>query len=270
MPATLVDTHCHLDLVDFDVDRDRVIFKASQLGIKRIVVPSVNLKSIPQIVKMFERYDQIFGAVGIHPNDIPQGRDIDAVIKTIAEAAKHPRIVAIGEIGLDYHWDKTPRETQILWLCRQLDIARDCNLPVILHNRKSTSDLLDIIKDWRNNLQGELRERPGVLHSISMPWDDARTAVDAGFMLGFTGPITYKNADQMRQVADLTPSDKMLVETDAPFLAPIPRRGARNEPAFLTYIVARLAEIRGCETSEICRTTSANACRLFGWNAGSV
>lgn len=265
-PAPLIDTHCHLDLQQFDADRDDVIARAVEAGVKCIIVPAVDLASNAAVIQLADRYSAVRAAVGIHPNDIPPDRSLNEAVRYLREIAGHPRVVAIGEIGLDYYWNKTPVEIQRTWLNSQLELAAELGLPVILHNREATSDLMGIIERWvSGGLPDTLRDRSGVLHSFSAGLEDARAVIEHGFYVGFTGPLTYKKADQMRAVALDTSLDRILVETDAPFLAPHPHRGERNEPAFVRYVVQKLAEIRAIGVGEMAEQTTRNAARLFAF-----
>jgi TatD DNase family protein len=247
----LVDTHCHLDYHAFDADRDAVIHRAHEAGVARIVVPGLDVATSQAAVALADRYEGIYAAVGMHPNDIgSQPGPIEAVLGEIRALADHPKVVAIGDI----------------WLHAQLALATELGLPVILHNRESTADILSILSDWTiTGLPKTIADRPGVLHSFSATWQDAQTALAMGFYLGFTGPITFKNAGETRRVAQLAPLERVLVETDSPFLSPHPHRGGRNEPAYVRHVAEKLAEVREVSLEKVADQTTCNAARLFGW-----
>jgi TatD DNase family protein len=266
MPIQLVDTHCHLDFTAFDDDLDAVIRRALDAGVTRMVVPAVDAASIPRVLSLSDQHPPVYCAVGLHPNDIPGDADLGEVIQSIRQHAANPKVIAIGEIGLDYYWQKTTPAIQHDWLRGQLDLAARLELPVILHNRQATADLLEVLSSWVKELPTQLRDRPGVLHSFSAAWEDASVALDLGFYLGFTGPVTYKNAGELREVAANTPIERILLETDAPFLPPHPHRGQRNEPAHVRLVAEKLAEIRGTDPETIGHQTSRNAALLFNWS----
>lgn len=264
MAVELVDTHCHLDFERFDEDRHEVIQRAIEAGVVRIVVPSLNLGTSQSIIKLAKDVPQVFAAVGVHPNDLHEADQIDETLAAITEIATDSKVVAIGEIGLDYYWKKAPSATQIEWLERQLEIASHLSLPVILHNRETTDDLFQALSKWVNSgLPEATRERPGVVHSFSGSLREAEMFIDLGFYIGFTGPLTYKKAHELREIAAHVSLDRVLIETDAPFLTPEPYRGKRNEPAYVRYIAKMLAEVRGIDLKEIASITTENANRLF-------
>jgi TatD DNase family protein len=254
----LVDTHCHLDFQSFDEDRDAVVERAAQAMVGTIIVPSVDLESVQAVLEVAETYSGAYAAVGVHPNFCAGWRP--EWLEAIRRRAGHPKVVAVGEIGLDYYRDRAPARTQRRALEAQLDLALELELPVILHNREADHDLLEIL----SGAALSRRSGPGVLHSFSSGWDTARRALDLGYYLGFTGPVTYPKAAELRKVVAQAPLDRILVETDAPFLAPQARRGRRNEPAYVNYVLERVAEIHGLSTEEAARQTTDNVRRLFG------
>jgi TatD DNase family protein len=260
--TTLVDTHCHLNFDAFDTDRETIIQQATQAGVTRIIIPAVDIETAQQSLALAEQHTGIFVAVGVHPNST---KDFTPdTLEGIRQLAKHPKVVAIGEIGLDYHWDFSPKDAQHSAFWAQLALAKDCQLPIIIHNREASTDVMDILEAWVPTLTPEHQARVGVLHSFSGDEHIAKRALACGFYLGFTGPITYKNAEETRHIASLVPADRLLLETDAPYLTPIPYRGKRNTPAYIPLIAERLAIVRNTTLEEIARQTTENAVRLFG------
>ncbi len=257
----LIDTHCHLNFHQFDTDRAAVVERAARAGVSRILIPAVDADSASQAVALAAEYAGVFASVGIHPNDTAAFTSAD--LDLIRELASALKVVAIGEIGLDYHWDKSPKASQRRAFEAQLALARDLEMPVIIHNREASDDVIAILEAWARDLPPSIRDRPGVLHSFSAPQSTAERALACGFYLGFTGSITYKNADDLRQIAALMPLDRLLIETDAPYLTPIPHRGQRNEPAYVRLVAERIAALRRLPLDEIASATTANAERLF-------
>lgn len=257
----LIDTHCHINFDSYDEDRDAVIARAAEAGVKQIINPAVDLETSRAAVELAAQYPGVYAAVGVHPNS---SADFDeAWIGEITALAAQKKVVAIGEIGLDYHWDKSPKEKQFQAFEAQLAEAARLELPVIIHNREASDDVIAILEGWTQDLPPSLQDRPGVLHSFSAPPEIAERAIEIGFYLGFTGPITYKNADQLRRIAARIPLDRILVETDGPFLTPIPHRGKRNEPMYIPLIVERLAALRNISVEAMGAATTENAIRLF-------
>lgn len=259
---TLVDTHIHLDFDAYDSDRADVFQRARAVGVTRFILPGVDEETSRNAVRFASDYPGVvYGAVGWHPNSTANFTPENLAL--VRELSAKPGMVAIGEIGLDYHWDKSPKAKQAEVFEAQLALAAEVNLPVIIHNREASADIIPILERWAASLTGDLKMRPGVLHSVSAPFDLAMRAIDAGFYVGFTGPITYKNADDTRKIAAAVPLDRIVVETDGPYLTPAPYRGQRNESAYIPYIVERLATVRGVTEAEIESATTANAERLF-------
>lgn len=258
----LIDTHCHLYDSAYESDREAVIARARTAGVTRIVIPATDLDSGEAGIALAAGHDGIFASVGLHPNDL-SGFNADRIAQ-IAEQSTRAKVVAVGEIGLDYHWDISPKALQHQAFEAQLALAATLQLPVIIHNREASEDVIAILRAWVPTLPETLRERPGVLHSFSAPGVIADEAIRLGFYLGFTGPLTYKNADELRTIAARIPLDRILVETDGPYLAPQQFRGKRNEPAYVHQVTDRLAGLRGLSIAEIETVTTANAARLFG------
>lgn len=257
----LIDTHCHLDFDKFAEDLDAVIQRALAADVRKMIIPAVDLETIPQVLAVAEAYQWVYAAVGVHPNStaaLPVGW-----LEQVRHYATHPKVLAIGEIGLDYYWDKAPKDVQQAAFVAQLQLAHDVQKPVIIHNREADEDVIRLLRE--SPLANT--ENPGVLHSFMGSWDTAVDAVDMGFYLGFTGPVTYPKNDVLREVAREVPFDRILVETDAPFLAPQSQRGRRNEPAYVADIAAFIAQLRGLKPSVFANMTTENAACLFGRDA---
>ena len=262
----LVDTHCHLDFNSFDNDREAVLERAEQSGIVRILNPGIDTLSSRAAVALAEKHTIVYAAVGIHPNDALSWNS--ASLRELEELTGHPKVVAIGEIGLDYYRDRAPRKLQRKIFLEQLSFAADKALPVVIHNRDATEDILDILAEWTSGLRRsktELAQFPGVLHSYSSDLVSAKKAINCGFDIGFTGPLTFKKADVLREVAVSIPLVNILVETDAPFLAPQPRRGSRNEPSYVRYVAEKLAELREVMFEKVVEVTYLNAKKVLKW-----
>ncbi len=262
----LVDSHCHLNFRQYDQDRAEVLRRACNAGVKRIIIPAIDLESCQQALELSALETGIYAAVGIHPNS--SGGFDNLHLDELRELAGEPKVVAVGEIGLDYYWDKTPKPKQWHAFESQLALASQMKLPVIIHNREASEDVMAILATWAPTAPDQLRERMGVLHSFSASGDLAQRALELGFYLGFTGPITFKKADALRDLARRIPMDRILIETDGPFLAPQQQRGKRNEPAFVRFINAKLAELHGVPPEEMARQTTGTAERLFALPAG--
>ncbi len=286
----LTDTHCHLDFNKFDDDRDAVIQRAIEAGITRMLIPALELNSSLAVIKLAESHPNLYAAIGFHPTDLDKWNE--SSIENLRELIlPHPEslsrrergwgegeIIAIGEIGLDYYWIKEPdkRAQQREVLKQQLMLAQEVNKPAVIHMREENDawfgqasiDLLEILSEWHQELLAEhhpLAEKPGVLHSYNGNLETAQRAIDLNFYIGITGPVTYKNAEEKRQIVRQLPLERLLIETDSPFLTPVPQRGKRNEPAFVAYIADKIAEIHMTTREQVAEITTVNAARLFGW-----
>ena len=272
----LTDTHCHLDFNKFDDDREAVIQRAMEAGIERILIPGLELESSQAAIKLAEAHPNIYAAVGFHPTDLDNFSE--KTFDEIKNLVHHEKVVAVGEIGIDYYWvkEREKRAFQIEILRRQLDFAASINKPVIIHMREeedawfgqASIDLLQILQEWHKALITEnhpLAEKPGVLHSFNGNLDKAQKAISLNFYIGVTGPVTYKNAEEKRHIIRKLPLERLLIETDSPFLTPVPQRGKRNEPAFVAYIADKIAEIHMTTREQVAEITGSSAANLFGW-----
>ncbi len=260
----LTDTHCHLNLNTFDADLEEVLERAFQSGVERILVPGIDIETSIRAVELAQQYPQVFAAVGIHPNSAGKCWS-QTTYSELVNLAKTPKVVAIGEIGLDYYRDHTPADIQRKALEAQLDLAANRNLPVVLHNRSSEKDLLQILQTWVD--AGNTPNRLGVWHSFEGSASLASQVIGMGFYLGISGPVTFKNAVEKKRIVKELPQNRILIETDAPFLTPHPHRGKRNEPMFVTLIAEELARQLDLSLTEIWQITTQNASSLFLWES---
>lgn len=249
----MIDTHCHLEMKDFDKDRDAVIAKAIKSGMEAMITISSSVQSNDLAVSLTETYPNIYASVGVHPHD---ARFFDDnIYNHILEHCKREKVVAIGETGLDYHYDNSPKDIQQKIFIKHLEIAKKTGLPVIIHCREANMDTLNILKDY--NI------KKGVMHCFSGDTKMAQDVLSLGLYISIPGIITFKNADTLREVSKMIPDDMLLVETDAPYLAPVPFRGKRNEPAYIMQTILAVAHERKLSTDDIIRLTTVNAQRLF-------
>ncbi len=252
----LVDSHCHLDFPDFSSELDAVVKRARDVGIGRIVTICTRVRKFSQVLAVAEKFPEIFCSVGTHPHNAHEELDIDS--KALIALTNNPRVVAIGEAGLDYHYDNSPREAQAQGLRQHIAAARTTGLPLVIHSRDCDADMTKILKEESG--KGAF---PAVLHCFTGGRDLAFTAIDLGLYVSFTGILTFKNSVALRDIARELPADRILVETDAPYLAPLPYRGKRNEPAFVAETAKVLADSRGVSVDEIAHQTTENFYRLF-------
>jgi TatD DNase family protein len=252
----LVDSHCHLDFPDFAHELDAVVARARAAGIGRIVTISTRVKKHAQVLAIAEKFPDVFCSVGTHPHNAQEEPDVDA--KTLIALAKHAKIVAIGEAGLDYHYDNSPRDAQMMSLRQHIAAARETGLPLVIHSRDCDADMAQILT--QESGKGAF---PAVLHCFTGGRDLAMRAIELGLHVSFTGILTFKRSNDLRAIAAELPAERILVETDAPYLAPLPFRGKRNEPAYVVETAKVLAQTRGVTPEEIARQTTENFFRLF-------
>ena len=248
------DTHAHYDDKAFDHDRHGLLARLNSEGVDYILDPGCELESSRAAIALAEHFDFVYAAVGFHPEELD--RYSEEAFQQMEALASHPKCVAIGEIGLDYYWDAGHKEEQKALFRRQIDLALQLNKPVIVHDREAHGDCMEIVRDYPG-----LR---GVFHCYSGSADMAAELLKRGWYLGFDGPITYKNARRAPEVAAVTPLDRIVVETDAPYLTPVPYRGKRNDSRYLTYVIEKLAEWKGVPAAEMERLTFENGKRLYG------
>lgn len=254
----LFDTHAHLNAEQFDTDLEEVIARAKAEKVERIVVVGFDKPTITRAMELIEEYDFIYAAIGWHPVDAIDMTEED--LSWIKELSSHEKVVAIGETGLDYHWDKSPKDIQKEVFRKQIALAKEVNLPIIIHNRDATEDVVTILKE-----EGA-EEVGGIMHCFTGSTEVARQCMDMNFYISFGGPVTFKNAKKPKEVAKEIPNDRLLIETDCPFLTPHPFRGKRNEPSYVKYVAEQLAELKGLTYEEIASITTENAKRLFRMN----
>jgi TatD DNase family protein len=252
----LIDTHCHLDFPDLAADIDGVLARAHAAGVTRMITISTHVARVATYRAVAEAHDNVFFTIGTHPHYADQ--ELDVTADQLVRLAEHPKCVGIGEAGLDYHYDKSPREAQAQGLRTHIAAARITQLPLVIHARAADDDMIAILEE--ETARGAF---PAVLHCFSSGPELARRGLALGFYLSMSGILTFKASDELRVIAQSTPLDRLLVETDAPYLAPMPHRGKRNEPAFTRHTAAVLAEVKGVSLEEIAAITSANAERLF-------
>lgn len=257
----IFDTHAHYDDKQFDPDRDELLMHMRENNVGTIINVGASLEGCRRSVKLAEQYPFVYAAVGVHPDEVG-ALDEDFFSRMRETAGANDRVVAIGEIGLDYHWDVEPREVQKEWFVRQMDLARKLCLPVIIHSREAAQDTLDLVREHGRGLSG-------VMHCYSYSAEMAKEYVRLGWHIGIGGVLTFKNAKKLRETAAAVPLERILLETDCPYMAPTPHRGKRNNSAYIDYVAAELAVIRGMEKEEVIARTEENARRLFTIKAQS-
>lgn len=254
MSASLTDSHCHLGMLGGEVEA--ALHAARMGGVRGFMVPGTRLEDAADVADLAARHSDVWAAVGFHPHE---AKDFDAAAeRVIREIARRDRVVAIGEVGLDYHYMHSPAEVQREVLLRHFDIARENDLPVIIHNRESTADLLEILSG------ADARGVRGILHSFTETWEVASSLIDLGFFISLSGIVTFRTAEPLREVARRLPREAVLIETDSPYLAPVPHRGKTNQPAYVAEIARLLASLWDVELDEVARITTTNFERAFG------
>jgi TatD DNase family protein len=252
----LFDTHVHLNADQFDEDLEEVILRAKEAGVEYMVVVGFDEKTINRALDLTEKYEFIYAAVGWHPVDAIDMTDEH--LQWLEELSSHPKVVALGEMGLDYHWDKSPKEIQKEVFRKQIRLAKKVQLPIIIHNREADKDIVNILKEE------EASEIGGIMHCFGGSVEIAKECLAMNFHISLGGPVTFKNAKRPKQVAKEIPLNRLLIETDCPYLAPHPFRGKRNEPAYVKLVAEEIAELKEVEFEQLAKQTTANAKEIFG------
>jgi TatD DNase family protein len=250
-----IDTHAHMHMQQFDDDRQGVLEQAAAAGVERIVEIGYDIPSSRAALALAEQHPQVYAVVGVQPNHVHELGE--GWLETVRALAEHPKAVAIGEIGFDHYWKKAPTEQQEAVFRAQLELARRMRLPVVIHTRDAQEDTVRVLDD-------AARGQPGIMHSFMGDWAYAAACLDVGFLLSFSGPVTFKKARDLHEVARRAPLDAILTETDSPYLTPSPHRGQRNEPAYVRLVAERIAALREQPLEEVAAAVWANAERVFG------
>ena len=252
----LVDSHCHLDFPEFASDIDAVIDHAARQGVGMMQTICTRLSAFPEVLAMAERFPHVYCSVGVHPHHVePEGPITEEALLAYTH---HPKVIGIGETGLDFFYERSPRDLQEAAFRSHIAVARQTGLPLIVHTREARKDTIDLLKAHQ--------AEQGVLHCFTEDWDTAKAALDLGFYISFSGIVSFANAKELREVAAKVPLDRILIETDSPYLAPVPYRGKKNEPRYLPAVAKAVAEVRGLHLEEVAQITSENFGRLFGIN----
>jgi len=251
-----IDTHVHLNADQYEEDLQEVIDRALEAKVERMVVIGFDRKTIERTMQLIEQYDFVYGVIGWHPVDAIDCTQQD--LEWIEQLASHPKIVGIGETGLDYYWDKSPKDVQQELFRKQIQLAQKINLPIVIHNRDATGDVVQILREENAASVG------GVMHCFSGSVETARECIAMNFMISLGGPVTFKNSRLPKEVATEIALEHLMIETDAPYLAPHPHRGKRNEPAFVPLVAEEIARLKGLTIEEIAQATTANAKNFFG------
>ncbi len=253
--TAIFDTHAHYDDEAFDEDREQILAQLPQQGIAKVVNIGASLASCKRTIELMNRYDYIYGAIGVHPSDTAELTEES--FAWLKEQCQLEKCLAVGEIGLDYYWDEPDREIQKKWFIRQLQMARELQLPVVIHSREAAKDTIDIMKEQK------AEEIGGVVHCYSYTKETAKTFLDMGFYFGIGGVVTFKNAKKLKEAVEYIPMDRIVIETDCPYLAPDPNRGKRNSSLNLPYVIKEIAALKGLTEEQVKEITWENAHRLY-------
>lgn len=251
----IFDTHAHYDDEQFDEDRDELLASMQACGVEAVTNIGASLATSQNTIELTKKYPFVYGAIGVHPNEVEDLNEDG--IAWLKENSALPKIVAVGEIGLDYYWDEPGREVQKKWFLRQLELAREVKLPVVIHSRDAAKDTLDIMKSFHAENLG------GVIHCFSYTKEMAREYLNMGFFLGIGGVVTFKNAKKLKEVVEYMPMEQMVLETDCPYLSPVPNRGKRNSSLNLPYVVEEVARLKGISADEVIEITNRNAKTMY-------
>jgi TatD DNase family protein len=251
----IIDTHAHYDDEAFEDDRETVLQQLSAKGVEKVINAAASMDGCRRILELIESYDFVYGMQGVHPDDVGDLTETD--MDFIRKNADNPKIVAIGEIGLDYHWNVASREVQKHWFLRQIEVAKEVGLPICVHSRDAAADTLAVLKE------GGAEEAGGVIHCYSYSAELAKEYLAMGFYFGIGGVVTFKNGRKCKEVVEMLPMDRIILETDAPYLAPEPFRGKRNESDYLSYVAQEIAVIKGISVEEVIAKTTDNAYQLY-------
>lgn len=255
----IFDSHAHYDSNRFDEDRDELLSSMSSSGVAKIVNIGANVEGSEKSVLLSEKYDFFYASAGIHPEEC--GSITQEDIEKIRKISEHEKVVAIGEIGLDYHWPEPDSDIQKIWFRKQLELAVNINKPVVIHSREATKDTLDIVKEYYKDLP---EGRRGIVHCFSGSAETAKTYIDMGFYIGVGGVVTFNNSAKLKEVVKEVSIDRIVVETDCPYLAPVPNRGKRNDSTMLEYVIETIAQIKNISYDEVREKTYKNACYIYG------
>lgn len=249
----LIDTHSHVDMIE-ELSADEVIKNAKENGVSKIIVPCAYPKDVDKIYELVNKYDELYGLLGVHPSEVKDWDDV--LIDKIKEYAKSDKILGIGEIGLDYYWDKSFNDLQQEIFIKQIKLANELNMPISIHDREAHKDTFDILKEYNNGSKI-------VMHCFSGSAEFAVECLKQGWYIAIGGVVTFKNAVKMKEAAKIVPLDRLLLETDAPYLTPVPYRGKENQPAYVRFVAEEIAKLRNTSYEEIAAATSANAEKVF-------